>query len=189
MTAIKNAPVPKFGAPAMKKTKSKARGVGQPKRGRSAFLYFSSAKRRCYMDANPGTSMVDIARLLGVEWMASTDAEKAPYHASAATDKARYDREISAYTYVAPPVKKTKRRRDPNEPKRALNAYMFFFMSERTNAATNNPDHNVAAIGKLVGAKWNTMSSRARAPFNKKASKDKARYAAEMKAYRAAGDN
>jgi hypothetical protein len=65
----------------------------------------------------------DISKLIGAKWKECAD--KSPYEASAAKDKARYDEEMKSYT---PPAgfgpaagaKSPKRKvvKDPNAPKR-----------------------------------------------------------------------
>ena len=58
------------------------------------------------------------------------------------------------------PVKAEKAKRakkDPNAPKRALSAYMFFSQDWRERIKTENPDAGFGEVGKLLGAKWKEL--------------------------------
>ncbi|KAJ2553546.1 Non-histone chromosomal protein 6 [Coemansia sp. RSA 1933] len=77
-------------------------------------------------------------------------------------------------------VKKTKvekHKKDPNAPKRALSAYMFFSQANRASVQEANEGVSFGQIGKLLGAKWKEMSEKEKEPYTKKADNDKARYA------------
>ncbi|XP_955166.1 high-mobility-group (HMG) protein, putative [Theileria annulata] len=82
--------------------------------------------------------------------------------------------------------KKSKRaKKDPNAPKRALSSYMFFAKEKRAELVRDNPDlaRDVAAVGKLVGAAWNSLDESEKAPYEKLAEADRARYEKEKAAY------
>jgi len=81
-------------------------------------------------------------------------------------------------------VRKTKKAKDPNAPKRALSAYMFFAKDTRKDILKQHPSWGVTDIGKELGARWGKMSSAQKAPFDKQAAADKARYERDMASYR-----
>lgn len=81
-------------------------------------------------------------------------------------------------------VRKTKKAKDPNAPKRALSAYMFFAKDTRKDILKQHPNWGVTDIGKELGARWGKMSAAQKAPFDKQAAADKARYEREMASYR-----
>ncbi|CAM9249195.1 unnamed protein product [Ectocarpus fasciculatus] len=84
------------------------------------------------------------------------------------------------------PVKrKRKAKKDPNKPKGASSAFMQFSQKERAVVKEENPDMKVTEISKVLGARWREMDDNDKAPFQKKADKDKARYQKEMAAYNA----
>ncbi|KAG6809281.1 hypothetical protein H0H92_000832 [Tricholoma furcatifolium] len=75
------------------------------------------------------------------------------------------------------------RKEDPNGPKRALSAYMFFSQNWRDRIKAENPGVGFGEIGKLLGAKWKELSEEERKPYVEMAAKDKARAEAELDAY------
>ncbi|EKX72720.1 high mobility group protein, putative [Theileria equi strain WA] len=84
---------------------------------------------------------------------------------------------------VAKKAKRTKK--DPNAPKRALSSYMFFAKEKRAEIIAENPElaKDVASVGRLIGAAWNALDEKEKAPFEKLAEEDKARYEKEKAEY------
>ncbi|KAJ1880130.1 Non-histone chromosomal protein 6 [Coemansia sp. RSA 1722] len=78
-------------------------------------------------------------------------------------------------------------KKDPNAPKRALSAYMFFSQASRKTVKDDNPEASFVNIGKLLGEMWKGMSDKEKAPFVKQAEDDEKRYEAEKAAYFAEG--
>eukprot|EP00842_Homolaphlyctis_polyrhiza_P005154 jgi/Hompol1/563/HPOL_003764-RA len=78
--------------PAKKRAK---KDPGAPKRPMSAFLYFAAEQRSIVLAKNPGLSMTDVTKELGVLWKETTDRSK--YDELANEDKKRYEREMAAY--------------------------------------------------------------------------------------------
>mmetsp|Transcript_19572 Transcript_19572/g.59204 ORF Transcript_19572/g.59204 Transcript_19572/m.59204 type:complete len:672 (+) Transcript_19572:109-2124(+) len=68
-----------------------------PKRGMSAFMFFSNAKRAQVKEGNPGIAFGEVGRKLGELWKAATAEEKATFEEQAAADKERATREMAAY--------------------------------------------------------------------------------------------
>lgn len=79
------------------------------------------------------------------------------------------------------PARKTKK--DPNAPKRALSAYMFFSQDWRERIKTENPDAGFGEVGKLLGAKWKELDEDEKKPYIDQAAKDKERADEEKAAY------
>jgi len=79
--------------------------------------------------------------------------------------------------------KKAKKAKDPNAPKRALSAFMYFAKEERPAVLKAHPDFKVPEIGKELGARWAKCGNKSK--FEGLAAKDKARYDAEMKKFAA----
>eukprot|EP00970_Alexandrium_tamarense_P020835 scaffold15735_cov193-Alexandrium_tamarense.AAC.2 len=114
--------------------KKKQKDPNAPKRGLSAFNFFTSAKRGDIKAANPDASFAELAKLVGAEFKGLSASEKAKYEELAANDKKRYEKEMESYvppeedsddesdgekTTKKPSAKKAKK--DPNAPKvRAL---------------------------------------------------------------------
>ncbi|XP_037301537.1 high mobility group protein DSP1-like, partial [Manduca sexta] len=68
-----------------------------PKRSLSAFFLFCNDERSKVKAGNPEYTMGDIAKELGRRWAAADPETKAKYDALSEQDKARYDREMTAY--------------------------------------------------------------------------------------------
>jgi len=79
--------------------------------------------------------------------------------------------------------RKKRPKKDPNQPKRGLSAYMFFSQDWRERVKNENPDASFGTIGKLLGEKWKGMSEKDKGPYNDMAAKDKKRYESEKAAY------
>lgn len=75
----------------------KAKDPDAPKRGASAFMHFSSAKRAEVKENNPGIAFGDVGKKLGEMWKALSADDRGPYDKLAAKDKARYEKEKEAY--------------------------------------------------------------------------------------------
>ena len=69
----------------------------QPKRGKSAFMFFSIETRPKLVKSKPDLAFGEYGKLIGEQWKKLSDAEKKPYSKLAAKDKARYEKEMAAY--------------------------------------------------------------------------------------------
>ncbi|KAJ6482913.1 high mobility group box domain-containing protein, partial [Mycena vitilis] len=76
-----------------------------------------------------------------------------------------------------------KAKKDPNAPKRALSAYMFFSQDWRERIKAENPDAGFGEVGKLLGAKWKELDDEEKKPYVEQATKDKVRAEDEKNAY------
>ncbi|KAG5783004.1 hypothetical protein H9Q73_003330 [Fusarium xylarioides] len=68
-----------------------------PKRGLSAYMFFANEQRENVREENPGISFGQVGKLLGEQWKALNEKQRAPYEAKAAADKKRYEDEKQAY--------------------------------------------------------------------------------------------
>ena len=82
--------------------------------------------------------------------------------------------------------KKKRGKRDPDAPKRALSAFMFFAKENREALRVENglEKKNIGAVGKILGAAWQEMDEAAREPYVQMSTDDKKRYQEEMEAYK-----
>jgi structure-specific recognition protein 1 len=79
------------------KSKRAKKDPNAPKRGLSAYMFFSAAKRAEITAANPSFGVTDVAKALGELWKTISDEEKSVYQQQADEDKIRYEREMEAY--------------------------------------------------------------------------------------------
>lgn len=84
------------------------------------------------------------------------------------------------------PKKDGKRKiKDPNKPKRPTSAY--FFYAEACRNELKKEGKKITKVGeftKEVSVKWNALNPTEKKPYSDKAEKDKARYTAQMAAYK-----
>ena len=78
-----------------------------------------------------------------------------------------------------------KKKKDPNAPKRATTAFMFYSTKMRPIIKEEKPDIKFTEMGKLIGEKWRELSSEDKKEFDDMANKDKKRYSVEMEKYKA----
>ncbi|PRD32913.1 UNVERIFIED_CONTAM: High mobility group-T protein [Trichonephila clavipes] len=108
------------------------------------------------------------------KWNAMNDEQKEPFLDSAGRDRERYKREMSIY----------KPARDANKPKRPGTAFMIFMADFRKEMAGKEPEGGVAAMAKLGGERWRSMSDEDKAPYVEQQLEAKLRYEHSMEEYR-----
>uniref|UniRef100_A0A2P2I090 High mobility group protein DSP1-like n=1 Tax=Hirondellea gigas TaxID=1518452 RepID=A0A2P2I090_9CRUS len=125
-------------------------------------------------------------------WKTMSEKEKEKFHEMSSEDKERYAEQMK--DYVPPPGttprgrrrrRGSKKERDPNKPKRALSAFFYYAKDERGKVRGINPDFSVGEVAKELGRQWNELTEGAKAPYEKSAEEDRARYDTVMKIYRA----
>lgn len=79
------------------KKRKQIKDPNAPKRSLSAFFWFCNDERGKVKGANPEYGVGDIAKELGRRWADADPESKAKYEAMAEKDKARYEREMTAY--------------------------------------------------------------------------------------------
>ncbi|KAL0350926.1 UNVERIFIED_CONTAM: FACT complex subunit SSRP1 [Sesamum radiatum] len=85
--------------------------------------------------------------------------------------------------------KKQKKKKDPNAPKRAISAFMFFSQTERENVKKSNPGISFTEVGKNDNVALNNAgvvdsAADEKAPYEAKARADKKRYTEEISGYK-----
>ena len=80
--------------------------------------------------------------------------------------------------------KKKKKAKDPNKPKRAMVAFMYFSIEQRPEVQKRQPELKIAEVSKVLGERWRNMGPSQKAKYEAKAAADKKRYEKEMKAYK-----
>lgn len=176
--------------------KKKKKDPNAPKRGLNAYMFFSKEMRPKIMEENPGLGMGEVGKLLGQKYKELTDDEKAKYDEMAAADKTRYEEEMETYekpedsgddnedeSVASGKKKKKKAKKDPNAPKNALTAFMFFNKDMRHKLKEDNPDLSFGDLGRLVGEKFKALTDEEKAKYNKMSENDKERYTREKEAY------
>jgi hypothetical protein len=78
----------------------------------------------------------------------------------------------------------SKKRKDPDAPKRAVGAYVWFTMEERPKIQQEFKGIKFAEIGKILGERWRGLTPAEKKKYNLMASKDRDRLQVELKAYK-----
>ena len=82
-------------------------------------------------------------------------------------------------------IRKKKRERDPNMPKRGLSGYLLFSREERPKVFRERPDLlAVPAVSKELGRRWSIAAPEVKAKFEAKAKIDQNRYSREKAEYK-----
>ncbi|CAL8117157.1 unnamed protein product [Orchesella dallaii] len=84
--------------------KKRAKDPNAPKRSLSAFFWFCNDERPKIRGANPEFGIGDVAKELGKMWKLISETDKKKYEVMAKRDKARYEKEMSAYKQRTVPI-------------------------------------------------------------------------------------
>ena len=104
-----------------------------------------------------------------------------PSKRKAPTSSSGSAKKIKAEDYV---IKAKRAPKDPNAPKNAKSAYMFFAAKCRAELTKESPGMSFTDTGREVGKRWQALSDKQKTPRETKPSDDKARHekAMQMKA-------
>lgn len=152
----------------------------------------------------------DIMKEIGRRWKSLGLKEKKYFDEKSEQDKFRFTRETALFKdemkrvkmkadlleqsplikrkFVSPnPINasvlsplRRKMRRDPNQPKKPLSAYIYFSQEIREVIKQENPRLTVAEIMKEVSNRWQRMDREQKCSYEVLASKDKKRYEKEL---------
>jgi len=170
-------------APMRKQRKKKDKNA--PKRALSAFMFFSNDIRDTVKREMPELEFLQISSEIGKRWKAITDEDRRPYDELAAADKKRYIEEKE--DYVPDPsfesTKSSRKKKDPNAPKRALSAYFFFCNEIREGVRAENPNKKITEIATLLAEKWRALPDKKRVKYQKMHEEAKVKYQSAMDDY------
>ena len=91
--------------------------------------------------------------------------------------------------YSAKSVVKGKKTKDPEAPKQAKSAYIFFCAEKRQEVKDQNPEMDSKDITRELGKMWGALSEKEKEPFNKLHAEDKARYEKEKEEYKSSSES
>jgi len=186
------AEAPKKGKGTKRKAKKEKKG---PKRALSAYMFFCKAKRSDTKESNPKASFAEIGKMLGDQWQKMDEDEKKPFAKQNEKDKERYAKEKAEFPEEddadddgGSKKKKTKtgkKKKDPDAPKNAKSAYMFFCVDERKRLKEADPGLSFAEVGTQMGANWKALTDDAKTPYVQLNKDAKKKHAAEKEKYEA----
>lgn len=171
----------------------KVKDPNAPKRPMSSYLFFARDNRQKIADEHKDLDFKQISALLGELWHELDDkaiAEiketnhkeakrrsklKAKYIALAEEAKAEYKLKVKDYVpseVVEPVKKKSRRKKDKDEPANGKTAYILWSKDTRESIAE---EHGVKGreLSKLVATLWKAMSDEDKEPWEAKSKLDK----------------
>ncbi|TDH67874.1 hypothetical protein CCR75_005332 [Bremia lactucae] len=167
----------------------KKKDKNAPKRALSAFMFFSNDIRDTVKKEMPDLPFLGISSEIGRRWKQISDEDRRPYDELAAADKRRYQEEKE--DYVPDPSfessKSSRKKKDPNAPKRALSAYFFFCNDIRQQVRDENPNKKITEIATLLAEKWRALPDKKRAKYQKMNDEAKVKYQHQMDVYNGQG--
>lgn len=169
-------------------------GGARIKGAMTAYACFVKTCREEHKKLHPDENVQfgEFAAQCSQRWKTMSEKEKEKFHEMSTEDKQRYAEQMK--DYVPPPGstprgrrrrRGAKKERDPNKPKRALSAFFYYAKDERATVRGSNPDFSVGEVAKELGRQWNELTEGMKAPYEKSAEEDRARYDSDMKMYRA----
>lgn len=164
-------------------------------RGRTtSYAYFVQQTREDFKKSCPdeNVAFAEFSKKCSEQWKGMGDSAKKKFVRLADRDKKRYESEMK--TYIPPKETKAKGKKstkDKNAPKRPLSAFFWFCNDERESAreSITKPGEKVSVgdVAKELGRRWKSIDPSAKTKYESLAAKDKARYEAEVAAYKSGG--
>ena len=160
-----------------KKIKKK-KDPNAPKRASTAWIFYTSEMRIKLREENPDKKMTELTTIMSEMWRNLSDEDKEPYRILEGNDRKRYKLEKDEYdsnsdsNSDSDTKKKTK---DPNAPKRNINAYFHF--GKVTRAKDSDVKYTASALKKL----WAELDDKSE--YQELANVDKERYLKEKEEY------
>jgi len=144
-----------------KKKRKHIRPPDAPKRFKSSFIFFSMAKHKEIREtsrADDNLKAKNVTTMVSEAWKSLEPLEREKFEEMARQDKARY--EIEKRNYVPPPGLSltSKRKKDPNAPKRPMSAYLSYANKLRAKVKAENPKGTNGEISKILSRMWKGMS-------------------------------
>jgi len=167
----------------------------QPKRPPSSYMLWLS-ENRASIAKELGTAKVpEVAKKAGADWSKLSEKQKKRYAEKAAVLKAGYEKEKEQFLLAGGVIarkerddstKASRRKKDPNAPKRPLNAYLLWLGDNRAKIGKALPEgHKVSDVAKAGGEKWKKATAATKKKYEDRAQSMREEYSKELQAYRA----
>eukprot|EP00553_Chaetoceros_curvisetus_P007116 CAMPEP_0204612176 /NCGR_PEP_ID=MMETSP0717-20131115/276_1 /ASSEMBLY_ACC=CAM_ASM_000666 /TAXON_ID=230516 /ORGANISM="Chaetoceros curvisetus" /LENGTH=404 /DNA_ID=CAMNT_0051624149 /DNA_START=83 /DNA_END=1297 /DNA_ORIENTATION=- len=176
--------------------RKQTRDNGAPKRNLSAYLLYQNAMRDEFKQANPEMSFGQLSKYTSAMYKLLSAEEKAEWEERARVDKERFDIEMSTYTpppgydsqgrkieEKLPIVRKKKKNKDPNAPKRARGSFVLFTNDIRPKIMKEFPATKFTELGTIMGKQWRALDPKEKQKYEEMANQDKIRFKKEMMEY------
>lgn len=155
----------------------KKKDPNEPKRGKSAYIFFGMEMRPKIKEQNPGIAVTEVSVKLGELWKKITPNRKKKFEKLADADKVRYIEEMKVYKPDAKMFKQG--------PKRNLTAFFHFCAEKRQEVKSEHPEYKASEVARQLGRMWREdfSDTESRQVWIDMASNDKLRYENEKKAW------
>lgn len=175
------------------------RDKNAPKRNVSAYLQYQNAMREVFRKNYPGMTFGQLATYTSSMYKTLSVKEKAIWQTKAAQDKARFEAEMATYvpapnhdakgnrieSYNKAVLKRMKKQRDANAPKRARGSFVFFTFDMRPQIMKEFPNIKFIEMGVIMGERWRALPPLEKKRYEEMSTRDKERFSNEMKEYTA----
>jgi hypothetical protein len=144
-------------------SKKKVSDPNKPKKGNTAWIFFTNDMREKVKADNPDAKTTDLTKIMSPMWKALSPEEKKPYEDKAKADKERYEKEMENYKgsdsdsdsdpEVKPKKSKKVKKAKSDKPKKlTLRAYVMKEHKEQINqlCSDNAVDGKNANFMKMV---------------------------------------
>jgi structure-specific recognition protein 1 len=177
-------------------------------------VLYQNAMRGQFKRDNPGMTFGQLSKYTSHMYKNLSKRERTAWDQRSAEDKARYNAELANYqappghdargfrtvseqprlhyqmpvaVAAAPGAKRRSKKvpRDPNMPKRASGAYVFFTNFMRPKLNREFPGIKFVDLGKMLGQRWRALTPKQKKKYEDMAAEDKVRFQVEMARYQA----
>jgi HMG (high mobility group) box len=147
------------------------------------------------MDCNEGVTSASSIKMINrneaniVEEIKKKDALVKTVQSAAKQDTQSKETPISMTSTLSTKIKKKKRKKPKDMPRRPLSAYNIFFRAERARillhngSARKHEEASFSSLGKEVAKRWKILNEQERMEYSKMAEKEMVRYRNEMDDY------
>ncbi|KAK2824802.1 hypothetical protein Q7C36_018729 [Tachysurus vachellii] len=169
--------------------KAMVKDANKPKGRTSAYAFFVLSCREEHKKKSPGTTVnfAKFSKTCSERWKTLAATEKKKFEDQAKADKDRYDQEMKNYIPPKGMVRKKKKKKDPNAPKRPPSAFFVFCSEHRPTVKGEYPGLSIGDIAKKLAAMWAKQSPKDRTPYEQKAAALRQKYEKDIAEYRAKG--
>ena len=156
-----------------------------PKKACSSWIFYTNEMRPKVREENPDKKMTELTTIMSEMWRNLSDEDKKPYKIMETNDRKRYKQEKEEYDSNSDSNSDTdtsgsdnnskKKVKDPNAPKRNINA--FFHFSKVIRAKDKDTKYTASSLK----TKWGELDDKSE--YEELAKKDKERYLKEKEEY------
>mmetsp|Transcript_18450 Transcript_18450/g.26024 ORF Transcript_18450/g.26024 Transcript_18450/m.26024 type:complete len:576 (-) Transcript_18450:108-1835(-) len=168
------------------KTTKYQKAPNAPKRFKSAYMFFSTAKHK-EIRSSLGTvraateKTTTIAKMVSKAWKELPGSQRATWEEMARLDKARYEAEKAEYKGPWKVPKPKRQHKDPNAPKRPMSAFIAYSVKKRSLVREEHPEASSAEIARILSNMWKAAPEDERQHYIDEEYRLRQEYKAEMK--------